>query len=103
MVGGGSALVAYRYYDFIGVLTILTGLALIVSQYMMDKVYTVEFFIGIVILILGTLLLMLNLRERRKEAEEKRALDNPPPGPEAPPTQPPRTGGPPPPSPRKPR
>jgi len=103
VVGGGSGLVAYRYYDLIGILTILTGLALIVSQYMMSNVFTVQFLIGIVILILGTLLLMLNFRERRKAAEEKKAVESPA-EPETPtPTQPPRTGGPPPPSPRRPR
>ena len=96
-------MVAYRYYDLIGILTILTGLALIVSQYMMSNVFTVQFLIGIVILILGTLLLMLNFRERRKAAEEKKAVESPA-EPETPtPTQPPRTGGPPPPSPRRPR
>ncbi len=97
-------MVAYRYYDLIGVLTILTGLVLVVSQIGAREVFTVQFLVGIVILILGTLLLVLNLRERRKAEGDKKALESPPAGPEAPPpTQPPRTGGPPPPSPRKPR
>jgi len=96
--------VAYRYYDLIGVLTILTGLALIISQYMTrlaSSYLSVQFLIGILILILGVLLLLLNSRERRKEAEEKRVVESPV-EPESPtPTQPPRPSTPP--SPRKPR